>query len=61
MKSSFLAAALAALVSVAPSAYGQTEILNASYDLSREFYGEFNHAFEAHYKKTAGKDVKVKQ
>jgi sulfate transport system substrate-binding protein len=61
MKTSLFAAALAALVSVAPSAHGQTEILNASYDLSREFYGEFNPAFEAHYKKTAGQDVKVKQ
>lgn len=51
-----LAGALAAV-----SATAQTEILNASYDLSREFYGEFNPLFEAHYKKTTGQDVKVKQ
>jgi sulfate transport system substrate-binding protein len=61
MKLSLLAVAVAALVSLAPSARAQTEILNASYDLSREFYGEFNPAFEAHYKKTAQKDVKVRQ
>src|SRR5690606_13187242 len=51
-----LAGALAAV-----SATAQTEILNASYDLSREFYGEFNPLFETHYKKTTGQDVKVKQ
>lgn len=45
----------------AVSATAQTEILNASYDLSREFYGEFNPLFEAHYKKTSGQTVKIKQ
>lgn len=58
MKTAIFSAALAALVSLSGA---QTEILNASYDLAREFYGEFNPAFEAHYKKTTGKDVKVKQ
>ncbi|HEY5580314.1 MAG TPA: sulfate ABC transporter substrate-binding protein [Rhodoferax sp.] len=36
-------------------------LLNASYDVSREFYKEYNAAFVAHYKKTTGKDVKVDQ
>jgi len=36
-------------------------LLNASYDVSREFYKDYNTAFAAHYKKTTGKDVKVDQ
>jgi sulfate transport system substrate-binding protein len=59
MKRTLLAATAAAFFSVA-GAYGQTEILNASYDLSREFYGQLNPAFEAHAK-SIGLDVKVKQ
>lgn len=58
MKAAFFSATLATLVSLSGA---QSEILNASYDLAREFYGAFNPAFEAHYKKTTGKDVKVKQ
>jgi len=36
-------------------------LLNVSYDVSREFYKDFNAAFTAHYKKATGKDVKVDQ
>jgi sulfate transport system substrate-binding protein len=36
-------------------------LLNASYDVAREFYKDYNAAFVAHYKKTTGKDVKVDQ
>ena len=39
----------------------QTTLLNASYDVSREFYKDYNSAFVAHYKKTTGKDVKIDQ
>jgi sulfate/thiosulfate transport system substrate-binding protein len=39
----------------------QTTLLNASYDVAREFYKDYNSAFVAHYKKTAGKDVKIDQ
>ena len=52
-----LALGLAALASLPLSA---AEILNASYNLSREFYGEFNPAFAAHYKQATGSDVAVK-
>lgn len=52
---------LAAGALLAGAAFAQTEILNASYDLSREFYGEYNALFEAHYKQSTGKTVKVKQ
>ena len=36
-------------------------LLNASYDVAREFYKDYNTAFAAHYKKTTGKDVKIDQ
>ncbi len=36
-------------------------LLNASYDVAREFYKDYNAAFAAHYKKTTGKDVKIDQ
>lgn len=36
-------------------------LLNASYDVSREFYKDINNAFVAQYKKSAGKDVKIDQ
>jgi len=36
-------------------------LLNASYDVAREFYKEYNAAFVANYKKTTGKDVKIGQ
>jgi sulfate transport system substrate-binding protein len=39
----------------------QTTLLNASYDVSREFYKDYNAAFVAHYKKTTGKDIKIDQ
>ena len=35
--------------------------LNASYDVAREFYKDYNAAFIAHYKKTSGKDIKIDQ
>ena len=42
-------------------ASAQTTLLNASYDVSREFYKDYNAAFTANYKKTTGKDVKIDQ
>jgi sulfate transport system substrate-binding protein len=36
-------------------------LLNVSYDVSREFYKDFNAAFVAHWKKTAGQDVTINQ
>jgi sulfate transport system substrate-binding protein len=39
----------------------QTTLLNASYDVAREFYKDYNGAFVAHYKKTTGKDIKIDQ
>jgi sulfate transport system substrate-binding protein len=42
------------------TAQAQT-LLNASYDVAREFYKDYNAAFVAHYKKTTGKDIKIDQ
>jgi sulfate transport system substrate-binding protein len=42
-------------------AVAQTTLLNASYDVAREFYKDYNNAFVAHYKKTTGKEVKIDQ
>jgi sulfate transport system substrate-binding protein len=42
------------------AAQAQT-LLNASYDVAREFYKDYNVAFVAHYKKTTGKDIKIDQ
>jgi sulfate transport system substrate-binding protein len=54
---------LAALaLSTATLASAQTPtLLNASYDVAREFYKDFNAAYVAHVKKTTGKDIKIDQ
>ena len=38
-----------------------TTLLNASYDVAREFYKDVNTAFIASYKKSTGKDIKIDQ
>jgi len=53
--------ALAGLALTATQFAAAQTLLNASYDVSREFYKDYNTAFVAHYKKTTGKDVKVDQ
>lgn len=54
--------ALAGIALAAPNfAAAQTTLLNASYDVAREFYKDYNLAFVAHYKKATGKDVKIDQ
>lgn len=52
---------LAALALTASGITAAQTLLNSSYDVSREFYKDYNAAFVAHYKKTTGKDVKVDQ
>ncbi|HSW16980.1 MAG TPA: sulfate ABC transporter substrate-binding protein [Ramlibacter sp.] len=58
VKTLFVAVALAA--SGLASAQQQT-LLNASYDVAREFYKDINAAFVPAYKKATGKDVKIDQ
>ena len=47
-------------VGEAAHAAGQT-LLNVSYDVSREFYKEYNALFAAYWKKTTGEDVTLSQ
>jgi sulfate transport system substrate-binding protein len=52
---------LAALALFASTQSPAQTLLNASYDVAREFYKDYNAAFVAHYKKTTGKEVKIDQ
>jgi len=60
-----LSLGVAALVlTVAPRAWSaprKVELLNVSYDPTREFYQEFNAAFAKHWKGKTGDDVIIKQ
>lgn len=51
---------LAALM-VASSAYADTALLNVSYDVTREFYREYNTAFINYWKQKTGETVTVNQ
>nr|WP_319563849.1 sulfate ABC transporter substrate-binding protein [uncultured Rhodoferax sp.] len=53
--------ALAGIALTATQFVAAQTLLNASYDVSREFYKDVNLAFVANYKKATGKDVKVDQ
>jgi sulfate transport system substrate-binding protein len=64
LRRSFLAAALAAASLTTPLAAQAADpntLLNVSYDVSREFYKDFNASFAAHWKKTSGQSVDLKQ
>ncbi|PTY03649.1 hypothetical protein DB346_06860 [Verrucomicrobia bacterium LW23] len=54
-----IAVSSASVVTPACAAEEPDQILNASFDVARELYGDFSTAFSKHYKATAGKDVKV--
>jgi sulfate transport system substrate-binding protein len=59
-----LAAALlagTALAGLSVPARAATTLLNVSYDVSREFYKDYNTLFAAHWKKTAGEDLVLNQ
>ena len=53
--------ALAATLALSSLSASAQTLLNASYDVAREFYKDYNAAFVVHYKKTTGKDVKIDQ
>ena len=58
----FLTAALLALTVGALTATAKNiELLNVSYDPTRELYTEYNKAFAAHWKARTGDDVTIKQ
>ena len=52
---------LATLALSASTLAGAQTLLNASYDVAREFYKDYNAAFVANYQKTTGKVVKIDQ
>lgn len=56
----FALAALASALIVSP-AFAATELLNVSYDPTRELYVEFNKAFAEHYKAETGETVSIRQ
>ncbi len=61
MKSSLKITFAALVLAAGGAASAQQTLLNASYDVAREFYKDYNAAFVANYKKTTGKDVKIDQ
>lgn len=58
---SLLAGALALAAAPGARAAGATTLLNVSYDVSREFYKEFNEAFVKHWKAVSGEAITVNQ
>jgi len=56
-----VAVTTAALATLAVSpVWGSGQILNVSYDPTRELYKEFNDAFAKHWKATTGEDLEIK-
>lgn len=56
-----IAAVAIAIPSAAPAQKSEVELLNVSYDPTRELYKEFNAGFAAHWKAAKGQDVTVNQ
>lgn len=62
MKSFRFLSSLAAALALAGTAAAKTiDLLNVSYDPTREFYVEYNAAFAKHWKAKTGDDVVIKQ
>ena len=61
MKFKIILASLLALVATAVATAKGIELLNVSYDPTRELYAEFNKAFAAHWKAKTGDTVTIKQ
>jgi len=49
------------LLAAAGGALAAPPLLNVSYDVSREFYKDYNKAFAAYWKKTSGEDLTLNQ
>jgi sulfate transport system substrate-binding protein len=50
-----------ALASAVPAFADSIQLLNVSYDPTRELYSDYNKEFAAFWKKTAGEDVEIRQ
>jgi len=46
---------------LAASAWADISLLNVSYDVTREFYKDYNAAFAAHWQKQGGEPITIKQ
>jgi sulfate transport system substrate-binding protein len=62
MKVALLRVSLVALLaSIGGMAYADTTLLNVSYDVTREFYKDYNAAFTRHWKRKTGETVAINQ
>ena len=61
LKSTLVATLALGLSAAAVSARADTTLLNVSYDVTREFYKEYNQAFTKQWKQTTGESVTVNQ
>jgi sulfate transport system substrate-binding protein len=52
---------VAALALVASAAHAATTLLNVSYDVTREFYKDYNPAFATYWQAKSGETVEIKQ
>jgi sulfate transport system substrate-binding protein len=52
---------LAAAIFAATTATHAVEILNASYDVTREFYSDYNTLFARHWKEKTGREIAINQ
>lgn len=59
--SSRLLAALAAALSLSLPAMADTALLNVSYDVSRDFYKDYNPLFQKHWQAKTGEKLELKQ
>ncbi|AXI04457.1 sulfate ABC transporter substrate-binding protein [Aquirhabdus parva] len=61
MRKTIFVVSAALSLSLPLSAWAETELLNVSYDPTRELYTDFNESFAKYWKGKTGEDVKVKQ
>jgi sulfate transport system substrate-binding protein len=52
---------LAGAMAAVATANAATQLLNVSYDPTRELYADYNAAFQAYWKKKSGQDVTIRQ
>lgn len=60
-KKPFAALVAATLALGASAAHADTTLLNVSYDVTREFYKDYNQAFAKHWKQTTGEALTLNQ
>ena len=58
---SLVLSAASLIIATVSSLAGTVELLNVSYDPTREFYSDYNAAFAKYYKTKTGDDVKISQ